>query len=39
MLVEHLQWVKYGLPCDGNMNVTLMIDDKEYENFGVQSTS
>ncbi len=38
-LIKHLQWVKYGLPYDGNMNVTLMIDGKEYEDFGVQSIS
>lgn len=38
-LIEKLKDVKYGLPCDGNTNVTLMIDGKEYEDFGVQSTS
>ena len=38
-LIEKLKDVKYGLPYDGNTNVTLMIDGVEYEDFGVQSTS
>jgi len=38
-LIKQLQDVKYGLLGNGNRNVTLIIDGKEYEDFGVQSTS